>query len=592
MTDDASVVNDPGDAVGSIQVLSIGILLELSTERSNLAIDKIPGLEDIVRRGIQRVLQHLIHGGLVHAGLSGQLLTAGGDILTLVVAIKLHIESGIQIVDAIQEGQKVHLGHILRAVAAFQMARHPESEGAQIGVGDFPDIVGGVLGGVQLHGVALLLNVIVDGGAGLLVKGAAVEVIRGDDGGEVELLVAPQGVILACSHFALVCTGGAIHSAGHMGNGEVGDIDGGGGEIKGHVFGPVLTGNAGVGSIRGNLAGSRLVSELDGNCYHQLLGRIMLLTSSGILANIIGSVIKAGNLNRLFIGGKGNIILISIRSRRPGRLIVGGKAGASIALCRDAILIRASRQIKVLGNHIAKNSLRAQLQGRAAGSLADLLKYTVQAVRITGREVVAVTVLGSAILHRLCIFIVAGGIMHVAVGGHKLYGGTLSVLCPRIVGKVRINIAVRVSALKNAYSVYGSLICALADLRTGNCVIAPHIIDIIRTVPSRVSIRKQDHDTAPLLTISGIRTENRIGHIQAFSGDSIALCFQSAHCIFYRGQALTRVHFNKAICFLSCSVCEAHNRNTMLHIVIGAIPSISALRLCGNGFRKIVDCGL
>ena len=64
-----------------------------------------------------------------------------------------------------------------------------------------------------------------DGGAGLLVKGAAVEVVLGDDGGEVELLVAPQGVILACSHFALVCTGGAIHGAGHMGNGEEGDID-------------------------------------------------------------------------------------------------------------------------------------------------------------------------------------------------------------------------------------------------------------------------------------------------------------------------------------------------------------------------------
>ena len=314
--------------------------------------------------GNSRLIQR---GGIVDRDIK---FIAAGDIVLVV-----DDEANLLIQGAVSGSKRIQADHGLLAIVFRQVTPDIVVSGGQIGVGNLPDIVGGVLGGVQLHGVALLLDVLVDGGAGLLVKGAAVEVILGNNGGEVEGTVAPHRMMGLAGPLAFVMAL-VIHGAGHMDDGEVGDIDHGGREFFDRIFNRAVGIDAGGIAVGLNRTGGVLLGD-DGNLHHQLLGRGMHLAGGGVLAHPVGSIVKAGDVDGL--------ALDSHRVRR-GVMVSGPGVGAAIiadgravhAVGLDVAVLVTLRQREGIRDHVAEDGGAAQRDSRAADGLADVREDVVQ----------------------------------------------------------------------------------------------------------------------------------------------------------------------------------------------------------------------
>ena len=166
----------------------------------------------------------------------------------------------------------------------------------------------------------------------------------------------------------------------------------------------------------------------------------MHYAGGGVLAHPVGRVVEAGDGDVLAVHL--DRVACGIRRIRPSGVAVRIEAGAAVALGGDHRRC-VFGQVEILRHHVLQNRLAAQGQGRAAGSLANLLENGVQIGRAAHGLVEVVRCLGPRIGHACRIGIVGGHIVHIvgdiaagraAEAADGVHGGTIPIILHSLAG--------------------------------------------------------------------------------------------------------------------------------------------------------------
>ena len=436
--------------------------------------------------------------------------------------------------------------------------------GGQIGVGNLPDIVGLVLNRGNRHGV-LTLDAGVDGRTCRLIKGAAIEVDVGDFVHQVIGRIIQQADFLFCTRSALVLAV-VVHRADHGDHGEVSVV-----HHRAHKPGkqaPIPIQNTGVRLIVGGNLAHRIVLDLDRNLQDHLTAASRLGPILGVEANPVIRVVKAGDGDLAAVHLNAGCVVGLIRAPLAIAASIGAGKGNGVRL--EEILI-VFGQLEVIGNHVHHGGGVRQGSVRAADGAADAGEHIVQTISIAGCKVIVATALFAAISQGLCVLEIAGSILHVAVGGYKLFHRVLAVT----IIKVCIDVTVGVCTGKNTNGVNSRAVRSLAGLCTCDGIVTKCVVDVIRSTLCGITVREHNHNSAPLpIARNGICGENRIGHVQARRRVSVTASLQATYRIFDLRQAARRVHINQTIRQVVCFTCKLNDSNTIINIIFTAILAV------------------